>query len=150
MKDIVAGNGGVFTKWVTDAAERQRLWRARHNAWCDASATRRLAVQCGGRYAALSLRPGTRGFATDVCVPISRLAPMVAHAKAAIASLRLTGPSARARHALTAAAPIVGHVGDGNFHCLVVIHEDDPAELAAARELGHQLAACVVAAHARV
>jgi D-lactate dehydrogenase (cytochrome) len=77
---------------ATGHEERNRLWRARHNAY----------------WAALSLRPGHRGMATGAIVPISRLAETIPGANEDIAASGL-------------AAPIVGHVGDGNFHTLILV-----------------------------
>ena len=90
--------GGPFA-WTTNAEERTRLWQARHDAY----------------WAALGLRPGAQAFATDVCVPISRLAECVTETQRDIAESRLI-------------APIVGHVGDGNFHLSLLVDLDDPAE----------------------
>jgi D-lactate dehydrogenase (cytochrome) len=78
--------GGPFT-WATKPEERSKLWKARHNIY----------------WAGFALRPGATTFATDVCVPISRLAECVEQAQRDIAELGIT-------------ATIVGHVGDGNFH----------------------------------
>ena len=83
--------------WTSVAEERTKLWKARHDAY----------------WASLTLRPGAQGLSTDVCVPISRLAECIAETEADIAELGLI-------------APIVGHVGDGNFHALVLIDTDDP------------------------
>ncbi|WP_046863064.1 FAD-binding oxidoreductase [Microvirga massiliensis] len=93
--------GGPF-EWATKAEERTRLWTARHNAY----------------WAANGLRPGAKPLATDVCVPISRLAECVDETKRDIAASRLI-------------APIVGHVGDGNFHVQPLIDMDDSAEVEA-------------------
>jgi D-lactate dehydrogenase (cytochrome) len=90
---------GPFT-WATQTEERSRLWRARHDAY----------------WAGRALRPAAKGISTDVCVPISALADCVAETKADIAATGLT-------------APIVGHVGDGNFHVLPLIDFADPAEV---------------------
>jgi D-lactate dehydrogenase (cytochrome) len=79
--------GGDFT-WTTRPEDRTKLWQARHDAY----------------WAVKALRPGAGVVATDVCVPISRLADCVAETEATISRLNLR-------------APIVGHVGDGNFHC---------------------------------
>ena len=92
--------GGPFT-WATKPEERTRLWQARHDAY----------------WAALALAPGKRGFATDVCVPISRLADCVEETVRDIAATGLL-------------APIVGHVGDGNFHLNVLCDDQNPEELA--------------------
>ncbi|WP_349370794.1 FAD-linked oxidase C-terminal domain-containing protein [Salinarimonas sp.] len=95
--------GGPFA-WATEAEERSRLWQARHDSY----------------WAALSLRPGTKGVATDVCVPISRLADCV---EETIADADASG----------LVAPIVGHVGDGNFHVLPLVDIDDADEVARAK-----------------
>jgi D-lactate dehydrogenase (cytochrome) len=93
--------GGPF-EWATKPEERSRLWQARHDAY----------------WAAKGLRPGAQSVATDVCVPISRLAECVAETKRDIQQNGLI-------------APIVGHVGDGNFHVQPLVNTDDPAEIAA-------------------
>lgn len=91
--------GGPF-EWTRNTEERNRLWQARHDAyWAD-----------------LQLRPGVEAFATDVCVPISRLAECILETKAEIERLGLI-------------APIVGHVGDGNFHVSVLVDMDDADEV---------------------
>jgi D-lactate dehydrogenase (cytochrome) len=96
--------GGPFL-WTTVAEERTKLWKARHEAY----------------WASLLLRPGAKGLSTDVCVPISRLAECIAETEADIAQMGLI-------------APIVGHVGDGNFHTLVLMDVNDPNEIARAEE----------------
>jgi D-lactate dehydrogenase (cytochrome) len=73
------------------------------------------------------LRPGARGFSTDVCVPISRLAECVVETRRDIDEMGLV-------------APIVGHVGDGNFHVGPMINMDDPAEIDAAERFIDRLA----------
>ena len=100
VKSLSDANGGGDFQWARDTEDRNRLWKARHNAW----------------YAARALRPGCDGFSTDVCVPISRLPEVLTLTKE---DLRISG--------LT--APIVGHVGDGNFHCLLVFDQNDEAEV---------------------
>ncbi len=92
VRELADAGGGLGFAWATDAAERNRLWRARHDAY----------------WAALALRPGWKGLATDAIVPISRLAELVLGAKEDIAASGLT-------------APIVGHVGDGNFHTVILV-----------------------------
>lgn len=96
--------GGPFD-WATRAEDRTRLWTARHDAM----------------WAAGALRPGAKPAPTDVCVPISRLADCVEETLADIAASGLT-------------APIVGHVGDGNFHVLPLVCPDDQAEMAACQK----------------
>ena len=91
--------GGPF-QWTTVTEERNKLWKARHDAY----------------WAAFTLRPGAKSVATDVCVPISRLAECIARAEADLEELGLI-------------APILGHVGDGNFHVAPLIDTDDPKEI---------------------
>ena len=98
--------------WATGTEARNRLWTARHRAYP----------------AAVALRPGAKGIATDVCVPISRLAEAVLGAKEDIAASGLI-------------APIAGHVGDGNFHCCILVDPDDPQELEQALALDHKIVA---------
>ena len=102
--------GGSGFAWATREEDRSALWAARHNA----------------AYAAKQLRPGMEFHATDVCVPISRLAGAIEAARADVAELGLT-------------APLFGHVGDGNFHLVVVIDRDNPQELAALDTLNERL-----------
>ena len=99
--EIAQENGGGPFLWTDVAEERNRLWKARHDVY----------------WASIALRPGCRGLSTDVCVPISRLADCVAETEADIAEMGLV-------------APIAGHAGDGNFHTLVLMDADDPAEVA--------------------
>jgi D-lactate dehydrogenase (cytochrome) len=99
--EIAAEYGGGPFEWATKAEERTRLWQARHDAY----------------WAARLLRPGTQALATDVCVPISRLAECVDATKRDIEDMGLI-------------APIVGHVGDGNFHVQPMVDMDDPDEIA--------------------
>ena len=94
--------GGPFL-WTAVAEERQKLWKARHDAY----------------WASLTLRPGAKGLSTDVCVPISRLAECIRETEADIEEAGLV-------------APIVGHVGDGNFHVLVLIDTANAEEIARA------------------
>ncbi len=99
---IAAEYGGGAFQWTADAEERAKLWKARHNVY----------------WAAKALRPGYAVIATDVCVPISRLADCVAETERDIDE-----------HGLL--APIVGHAGDGNFHVSLVFDDKDPAHVAA-------------------
>lgn len=100
--EIVAEFGGGPFQWTSVAEERARLWKARHDAF----------------WAGMSLRPGCKALSTDVCVPISRLAECIHETEEDIAASGLV-------------APIVGHVGDGNFHVLVLMDPDDPREIEA-------------------
>ncbi len=95
-EEITAGYGADGFQWATDAAERIRLWKARHD----------------GYWAALALKPGWKGIATDAIVPISRLTALIVGAKEDIAASGLI-------------APIVGHVGDGNFHTVILVPPED-------------------------
>jgi D-lactate dehydrogenase (cytochrome) len=101
---IAAELGGGQFNWATKAEDRTRLWKARHDAY----------------WAASALRANAKGIPTDVCVPISRLAQCVEETKADIVATGLV-------------APIVGHVGDGNFHVLPLIDVGDAAEVARAQ-----------------
>ncbi|MGR3802429.1 FAD-binding oxidoreductase [Marinibacterium profundimaris] len=92
--------GGTGFEWTTSTEERNRLWKARHDFY----------------WASLQLRPGASAVATDACVPISRLAECVALAVAKADELGIL-------------CPVVGHVGDGNFHMSPLIDKSDPAEL---------------------
>jgi D-lactate dehydrogenase (cytochrome) len=101
--------GGPF-EWATKPEDRTRLWQARHDAY----------------WAGRGLRPGAQAVATDVCVPISRLAECVTQTQREIAA-----------HGLV--APILGHVGDGNFHLTLLVDMADPAEVKAAKILCERL-----------
>lgn len=102
--------GGADFQWATRTEDRNRLWQARHDAF----------------YAALALRPGAKGIATDVCVPISRLAECISAVKRDIAASSLL-------------APLVGHVGDGNFHLIFIIDPEDSDELARAKQVNQRM-----------
>ncbi|WP_375457819.1 FAD-binding oxidoreductase [uncultured Enterovirga sp.] len=108
--EIAVEYGGTGFEWTTKAEDRTRLWQARHDAY----------------WASLGLRPGARGVASDVCVPISRLAECLAETKADIERTGLI-------------APIAGHVGDGNFHVMPLVAMDDPAEVELAEGFMHRL-----------
>jgi D-lactate dehydrogenase (cytochrome) len=95
-EEIVAASGASGFAWATDADERQKLWQARHDAL----------------WACLALKPGHKGMATDVVVPISRLDEAIIGTQEDIRASGLT-------------APIVGHVGDGNFHTVILIPPEE-------------------------
>jgi D-lactate dehydrogenase (cytochrome) len=101
--DIAGEFGGTGFAFTTLEEERNRLWQARHDAY----------------WASLALRPGCKGISTDVCVPVSRLAECVTAAQEKTAEMGFV-------------APVVGHVGDGNFHVLLLIDMEDSAEVARA------------------
>lgn len=116
FKEIAADNGGGEFIWTTEAEERTKLWQARHDAY----------------WAALQLAPGKKAISTDACVPISRLAECMAETQKDIAE-----------HGFF--APIVGHVGDGNFHVLILFDEDDDSEVEAAEAFVSRLARRAIA-----
>ena len=103
VEEIAREHGAAAFDWATRPEDRTRLWEARHNAY----------------FACLQLKPGCRSFTTDVCVPISRLAECIAE------TVRDTEQS-------FLPAPILGHVGDGNFHCAILADTSKPNELAEA------------------
>src|SRR5579872_1291491 len=110
VKDIAADHGGDDFRWAASQEERSKLWQARHDAY----------------YAALALRPGSKGWATDVCVPISRLAECIAETKIDLAQSSI--PSA-----------LAGHVGDGNFHLIFMIDPNRPEEIDEASRLNDRM-----------
>jgi D-lactate dehydrogenase (cytochrome) len=110
VKDIAKDFGAPEFHWVDNPEDRSRLWQARHDAY----------------YASLALRPGARGMATDVCVPISRLAECIEKTRKDIDESGIL-------------APIVGHVGDGNFHVVLLIDVDDEDELARCKAFNERL-----------
>ena len=110
VQDVARDHGGEDFEWATQPEDRTRLWNARHNAY----------------FAALQIRPGCRAVTTDTCVPISRLAESIAGARAILD--RAPCPTA-----------IVGHVGDGNFHAILLIDPDDPAEVELAETLNDEI-----------
>lgn len=110
VKEICQEFGSEGFVWTTQAEERTRLWQARHDA----------------AYANKALRPGSSLWATDVCVPISKLAECILETKADLEKSSLI-------------APLVGHVGDGNFHLSFVLDMDNPAELEEAEHINGRL-----------
>jgi D-lactate dehydrogenase (cytochrome) len=108
--EIAGDLGGGPFDWAVRPEDRTRLWQARHDAY----------------WAGRGLRPGAQAIATDVCVPISRLAECVVATQRDIADSALV-------------APIIGHVGDGNFHLTLLVDLNDAAELKAARNLCERL-----------
>lgn len=110
VQELARDNGGEDFEWATRPEDRSRLWQARHDTY----------------FACLNLKPGCRGITTDVCVPISRLAEAIAGTRADIAASGLT-------------APIVGHVGDGNFHTLILVDPADAAEIERAEALNRRI-----------
>ncbi len=114
--EICGELGGGDFRWAADESERRRIWHARHGAM---EATR-------------ALRPGAAALTTDVCVPISALAQCVVETQGDIAE-----------HGLVAS--IVGHVGDGNFHVILVLDPDDPADVTRGEDFHSRLVARALA-----
>lgn len=110
VQEIAKELGGLDFEWATQQEDRTRLWQARHDAYP----------------ACRQLRPGNRAFSTDVCVPISRLAECIAESNADIAK---------------ASMPIAlfGHVGDGNFHLVVLIDPGNPADIEEAEAINRRV-----------
>src|SRR3954470_18383684 len=108
--EIAGDLGGGPFEWTTKPEDRTRLWQARHDAY----------------WAGRGLRPGVQAIATDVCVPLSRLAECVTETQREIAARGLV-------------APILGHVGDGNFHLTLLVDMADAAEVKAAKVLCERL-----------
>ncbi len=102
--------GGGDFQWATRPEDRSKLWQARHDAY----------------YAAMALRPGCKGWATDVCVPISRLAECILETRKDIDQSGLT-------------TPIVGHVGDGNFHLVFLVDLENEEEMKKATEVNERM-----------
>jgi D-lactate dehydrogenase (cytochrome) len=110
VKVVAAAHGSTDFEWATDQAERNRLWTARHNAF----------------FAACALRPGAEPLTTDVCVPVSRLAECIAETKADL-------------EGLSAPVCLLGHIGDGNFHLVVLVDPDDADEVAAVEAINERM-----------
>jgi D-lactate dehydrogenase (cytochrome) len=110
LAEVFADHEGDGFEWSTDLAVRNKLWQARHDAW----------------WAIHARHPGRKGIPTDVCVPISRLAECVTLTQQDIGACGVD-------------APIIGHVGDGNFHLLVMIDESDAPMVARAKDLVRRL-----------
>lgn len=110
VAELAGANGGSDFQWSSRAEDRTRLWEARHNAY----------------YSALALEPGKQGFTTDVCVPVSRLADVIADTRADVDRTNLM-------------APLVGHVGDGNFHLIMLVDPNKPDEVTSAKSLHERL-----------
>src|SRR5882724_1016937 len=110
VQALAAEHGGRGFAWATHLEDRERLWQARHTAF----------------YAALALRPGAKGWTTDVCVPISRLAECVVETK-------------KDNEGAPFPICLVGHVGDGNFHLIYVLDPASPDELEEVRRLNERM-----------
>jgi len=110
VQEIARANGGEGFEWTTRTEDRNRLWAARHQAY----------------FAGLQLRHGTRAVSTDVCVPISRLTECMLATAADIE--RASMP-----------IPMFGHVGDGNFHCMILVRPESESDLAEAKAFNDRL-----------
>ena len=110
MQDIARENGGMDFEWTTKPEDRTRLWAARHQAY----------------FACLQLRPGSRAVSTDVCVPISRLTECIVETSKDIS--RASMP-----------IPLFGHVGDGNFHCEILVRPENEADLEEAKAFNERV-----------
>lgn len=153
-EEIVRQNSGSSLAWAEGLDEREQLWAMRHNAWYAALALRpgcQVRHEAGdggssarGALSATALPSLAQGYSTDVCVPISRLPDVVVETKQDLQASSLTGqqghsPLGQRGRGVTVlhatphltrglAGPMVGHVGDGNFHCILVFNAQDPEE----------------------
>jgi D-lactate dehydrogenase (cytochrome) len=112
VQEITREHGGTEFRWATTTEDRAALWAARHNTY----------------YAAMAMRPGGKALVSDVCVPISALAECIGETKRELAASR-------------AYAPLVGHVGDGNFHLNFILDPNDAGEVAEVKALNARLVA---------
>jgi D-lactate dehydrogenase (cytochrome) len=110
VQEIAAENGGTAFQWASTLEERTTLWQARHNAL----------------YATIASRPGAKAWTSDVCVPISRLAECIKETQDDLRRSNIV-------------APLVGHAGDGNFHLIFMVGNDDAAELEAVKAANERL-----------
>lgn len=110
VQEIAKDCGGMDFEWAERPEDRNRLWTARHNAY----------------FAGLQLRPGCKASTTDVCVPISRLAECI-------------DAATKELEAASFPSTIVGHVGDGNFHVLMLVDPDSEAEWEESERINHKL-----------
>ncbi len=115
--EIAAEFGGGDFQWAVRPEDRNKLWQARHDAY----------------YAAMALRPGCKGWATDVCVPISRLTEVMLETRNDIDASGIL-------------APIVSHAGDGNFHLVFLVDTANPEEMAKASAVNDRMVARALAA----
>lgn len=115
--ELASANGGLGFEWASSVEDRNRLWKARHNAY----------------HAACALRPGAINWASDVCVPISQLPAAVLAARDDIDRNNLI-------------APIVGHVGDGNFHVMFLVDPGKPEEMRSAKDVYNRMIQAAIAA----
>jgi D-lactate dehydrogenase (cytochrome) len=110
VQEIAKDNGGLAFQWATRPEERTKLWEARHNAY----------------FACLQLKPGARAVSTDVCVPISRLAECIVETTKDIDQASMP-------------IPLFGHVGDGNFHLVILVDPASASDMDEAKALNKRL-----------
>jgi D-lactate dehydrogenase (cytochrome) len=110
VQEITSGHHAIGFEWATRPEDRSRLWAARHNAY----------------FALLRLRPGCRSISTDCCVPISRLAECILDTRTDCEAHQIT-------------YSIIGHVGDGNFHVLMLVDPHDAAEMEQAEAINARM-----------
>ncbi|HEX7248920.1 MAG TPA: FAD-linked oxidase C-terminal domain-containing protein [Burkholderiales bacterium] len=110
VQAIAKEHGGKDFQWATRPEERTQLWQARHDAY----------------FACLQIRPGSRAVSTDVCVPISRLAECVSETMADVKNY-------------FAPVPLLGHIGDGNFHLMLLVDPAKPEETETAKAFNKRL-----------
>src|SRR6058998_2724831 len=110
VQEVARDNGGLDFQWATRPEERSKIWEARHNAY----------------FACLQLKPGSRAVSTDVCVPISRLAECITE-------------TAKEIERASMPIPLFGHVGDGNFHLVILVDPGSRAEMDEAKALNARL-----------
>jgi D-lactate dehydrogenase (cytochrome) len=110
MQAICDDHHGSAFQFASQAEDRSRLWKARHQAY----------------YACSAFAPGRKNMSTDACVPISELVTCIRETEEDVASSGLV-------------APIVGHVGDGNFHVAIMYNDADPGEVARAEGLARRI-----------
>ena len=116
LRSLAEEHGGLEFEWQKTAGAMEELWRARHDAY----------------FAACALRPGAKPYITDVCVPISRLAECIRETKQDLAGCSFS-------------APILGHVGDGNFHVLCVLDPEDKEQFEEAKRFSDRCVARALA-----
>jgi len=110
VQEIAKDHGGLDFQWATRPEDRTKIWEARHNAY----------------FAVLQLKHGSRAVSTDVCVPISRLAECIAETAKEIEKASMP-------------VPLFGHVGDGNFHLVILVDPKSPADMEEAKALNARL-----------
>ena len=110
VQAVAKEHGGTDFVWATRPEERSQLWQARHDAY----------------FACLQIRPGSRAVSTDVCVPISRLAECVHETMEDVKSY-------------IAPVPLLGHIGDGNFHLMFLVDPAKPEETELAKTFNKRL-----------